>query len=148
MVRDDDLIHDPVRWRANIECQSWAGCGSCPVKRHRLTLQKTIQNLAGDTYRLRPGRTQFDIALERKFFEQFILQILHPATGLPFIPFTYQNDSSHKSFAYQINLWEMGRQVGKTSDAGLLQPKKKEAGERQYESMLDYFEAIRSELQK
>jgi len=67
-----------------------------------------------------PLRTAHDIELERRFFEQFVPQILHPNTGLPLQLFKYQVDSIHKFFGYQINLWEMGRQVGKTSDAGLI----------------------------
>lgn len=61
-----------------------------------------------------------DIELERRFFEEFVPNVIHPRTGAPLQLYKYQVDSIHKFFAYQINLWEMGRQVGKTSDAGLL----------------------------
>jgi hypothetical protein len=61
-----------------------------------------------------------DSELERKFFDQFIPQIIHPKTDLPLRLFNYQADAIHKFFKNDINVWNMGRQVGKTSDAALL----------------------------
>src|SRR5208337_4851154 len=65
-------------------------------------------------------RTMQDSELERKFFEQFIPQIIHPVTDLQLRLFKYQADAIHKFFKNQISIWNMGRQVGKTSHAALL----------------------------
>ena len=65
-------------------------------------------------------RTIQDSELERKFFDQFIPHVIHPITGLQLHLFNYQADAIHKFFRNQISIWNMGRQVGKTSDAALL----------------------------
>lgn len=61
-----------------------------------------------------------DIELERRFFEEFVPLLVHPRTGLRIQLYHYEREAFHKFFAYQINLWEMGRQVGKTSGAAML----------------------------
>lgn len=69
------------------------------------------------------GSTQLDLALEPKFWT-FLKGARHARPpfqrGLPISLFQYEKDMVHDFFANQINLWMLGRQVGKTSLAALI----------------------------
>jgi hypothetical protein len=60
-----------------------------------------------------------EIELERRFFEEFVPAALHPTTGLPVQLYKYQREALSDLFGHQRNLWEWGRQTGKSSNTGL-----------------------------
>jgi len=68
---------------------------------------------------LRKYEKQPKTTLEKRFFEEFVPNALHPITGLPVQLYPYQRDALHNLFGHQRNLWEWGRQTGKSSNTGL-----------------------------
>jgi hypothetical protein len=61
-----------------------------------------------------------DSKLKYLFENVFLPEAIHPVTGLPVRLYKYQRQAIEDFFDYQVSLWELGRQTGKTSDAGML----------------------------
>jgi hypothetical protein len=69
--------------------------------------------------RIPAPRTALDIELERRFFQEFVPNAIHPEKGTPLTLYKFQQDALHNLFGHQRNLWEWGRQTGKSSSSGL-----------------------------
>jgi hypothetical protein len=65
-------------------------------------------------------RTVEDAQLKQNFFEFFLPEAMHPTTGERVKLYPYQRRALEAFFDYQVNLWELGRQTGKTSESGLI----------------------------
>jgi hypothetical protein len=65
-------------------------------------------------------RTVEDAQLKQNFFEFFLPEAMHPTTGERVKLYAYQRRALEAFFDYQVNLWELGRQTGKTSESGLI----------------------------
>jgi hypothetical protein len=53
------------------------------------------------------------------FFKDFLPKAIHPTTGLPVHLYPYEQTALENLFTHQKNLWQWGRQTGKSSNSGL-----------------------------
>lgn len=96
------------------------------IWRKRLeSLSQSLQNLQADLRLAQrdQGATQLDLALEPRF-NPFLVGARHHRPpfqrGLPITLFDLQKELVQDFFSHQINFWEIGRQVTKTSLCALL----------------------------
>jgi hypothetical protein len=61
-----------------------------------------------------------DNQLKERFFKIFVPDAIHPTTGEPVHLYAYERQAIENFFDYQVSLWELGRQTGKTSESGML----------------------------